>query len=111
MAPALIRPRGVERIATARALEAAARLPRTPDEGARSATAAAVNAAWHTLFLVRGGPGTDAGASRSGLERLLVRAGSALTRCGPGSGVEEETRLLSGWAADSARARRCPPCR
>ncbi|WP_234440666.1 hypothetical protein [Streptomyces rimosus] len=86
MAPALVRPRGPERIATARALEAAAGLLRSgpaaadtpggPDR-ARHATAAAVNAAWQTLFQVPGRT-PAAAAARAGLERLLVRAESAL---------------------------------
>ncbi|WP_406113153.1 FUSC family protein [Streptomyces sp. NBC_01014] len=76
MAPALVRPQGPERIAVARALEAAAGLWRAERTGAlpgRRATATAVNAAWHTLFLVPSGS-TD----RAGLERLLVHAESAL---------------------------------
>ncbi|MCR8578752.1 FUSC family protein, partial [Streptomyces sp. Isolate_219] len=92
MAPALIRPQGPERIVVARALEAAAGLLRTEaDSGggqpagvphARHATAAAVNAAWHTLFLVP--VRTPARAmARAGLERLLVRAESALGDTGP----------------------------
>ncbi|MYX09394.1 FUSC family protein [Streptomyces sp. SID8375] len=92
MAPALIRPQGPERIVVARALEAAAGLLRTEAEAdggqpagvphARHATAAAVNAAWHTLFLVPVRSPARAGA-RAGLERLLVRAESALGDTGP----------------------------
>ncbi|WP_326609558.1 FUSC family protein [Streptomyces scopuliridis] len=86
MAPGLFRPHGPERIAVARALEAAAALWRErPEEAAlaagrtvrvlpaRGATAGAVNAAWHTLFQVR-----RSDATRAGLERLLVHAESAL---------------------------------
>ncbi|WP_328332845.1 FUSC family protein [Streptomyces sp. NBC_00455] len=76
MAPVLLRPRGPERIAVARALEAAAALWRAEQRGSlpgRRATAAAVNAAWHTLFLVRSGD-----EERAALERLLVHAESAL---------------------------------
>nr|WP_272578526.1 MULTISPECIES: FUSC family protein [unclassified Streptomyces] len=87
MAPALIRPQGPERIVVARALEAAAGLLRT-EAGtgggqpagvphARHATAAAVNAAWNTLFLVPVRTPARA-AARAGLERLLVRAESTL---------------------------------
>ncbi|MFG2287300.1 FUSC family protein [Streptomyces sp. NPDC048595] len=88
MAPALVRPQGPERIATARALEAAAGLLRTePGAGgaaaagvahARHAAAAAVNAARHTLFLVPAARTPKQAAARSGLERLLVRAEAAL---------------------------------
>ncbi|MFI1158730.1 FUSC family protein [Streptomyces sioyaensis] len=95
MAPALIRPRGPERIVVARALEAASGLLRTEaDAGggaparvahARHATAAAVNAAWHTLFLIPvRTPATT--AARAGLERLLVRAESVLG--GTGHAIE-----------------------
>ncbi|MGY4940578.1 FUSC family protein [Streptomyces nigrescens] len=92
MAPALIRPQGPERIVVARALEAAAGLLRTEAEAdggqpagvphARHATAAAVNAAWHTLFLVPVRTPARA-AARAGLERLLVRAEAALGDTGP----------------------------
>ncbi|MFG7944802.1 FUSC family protein [Streptomyces cacaoi] len=125
MAPALVRPRGPERIATARALEAAARLLRAPGDGAaRAATAAAVNAAWHTLFAVSG-RSTAAALSRAGLERLLVRASAVLAgdghgpegtrdpdggRDGPGHGrgpadateteAEAEAVRLLGWARE-----------
>ncbi|UKY53756.1 FUSC family protein [Streptomyces inhibens] len=87
MAPSLVRPQGPERIATARALEAAAGLLRTESGAggvesagvahARHATAAAVNAAWHTLFLVPARTPAKA-AARARLERLLIRAESAL---------------------------------
>ncbi|MEW9515652.1 FUSC family protein [Streptomyces tubercidicus] len=91
MAPALIRPQGPERIVVARALEAAAGLLRT-EAGtgggapvgvahARHAAAAAVNAAWHTLFLVPART-PAAAAARAGLERLLVRAESVLGATG-----------------------------
>ncbi|MEX2970359.1 FUSC family protein [Streptomyces sp. C184] len=97
MAPALIRPRGPERIVVARALEAAAGLLRT-EAGAgggaptgvaharhATAAAAAVNAAWHTLFLVPvRTPATT--AARAGLERLLARAESVLG--GTGHAIE-----------------------
>ncbi|MFJ9412668.1 FUSC family protein [Streptomyces sp. NPDC101227] len=108
MAPALVRPRGPERIATARALEAAAGLLRTGvgaggTDGpgvahARHATAAAVNAAWHTLFLVPTHTPARA-AARGELERLLVRAESALG--GAGSGEADpvaEAELLAARA-------------
>ncbi|MEV5595552.1 FUSC family protein [Streptomyces sp. NPDC052496] len=113
MAPALVRPRGPERIATARALEAAAALLRTgpasddapagPDR-ARHATAAAVNAAWQTLFQVPGRT-TAAAADRSGLERLLVRAESALAA--PQADPAEAERCAA-WARDLRRGRALP---
>ncbi|MGW1377760.1 FUSC family protein [Streptomyces sp. NPDC002446] len=88
MAPALVRPHGPERIATARALEAAAALLRT-EAGAgaargagvahvRHAAATAVNAAWHTLSLVPAARTPEKAAARAGLERLLVRAEAVL---------------------------------
>ncbi|MFD5394880.1 FUSC family protein [Streptomyces sp. NPDC127097] len=116
MAPALIRPQGPERIVVARALEAAAGLLRTEAGSgggapagvahARHAAAAAVNAAWHTLFLVpMRTPGTA--AARAGLERLLIRAESALgstehagegaDRTAPYEAGAEADRL-GGWA-------------
>src|SRR5207248_10857213 len=103
MAPGLVRPRGPERIATARALEAAAGLLRTRAaagaEGdgaahARHTTAAAVNAAWHTLFLVPVRTPARA-AARAGLERLLVWAESAL---GDGAEAATEAERLREWA-------------
>ncbi len=126
MAPALVRPRGPERIATARALEAAAALLRTaPGPGgsapagtghARHATAAAVNAAWHTLFLVPARTPSKA-AARAGLERLLVRAESALGwpagvarhagECAGEHGGVEAGRL-DGWARELRRGRPLP---
>ncbi|MCB5905996.1 FUSC family protein [Streptomyces pinistramenti] len=106
MAPALIRPHGPERIATARALEAAAALLRTDPgggpaaAGARQATAGAVNAAWHTLFLVPARTPAKA-AARTGLERLLIRAESALEGpAGPGGAAAAEAELFGGWARE-----------
>ncbi|MCW7987235.1 membrane protein [Streptomyces platensis subsp. clarensis] len=113
MAPALIRPQGPERIVVARALEAAAGLLRTEAEAdggqpagvphARHATAAAVNAAWHTLFLVPVRTPARA-AARAGLERLLVRAESALGDTGPAieASAEAEPR--------DARFAKAEPC-
>ncbi|MFB6435370.1 FUSC family protein [Streptomyces sp. NPDC056411] len=154
MAPALVRPQGPERIATARALEAAAALLRTEsaagggttaggtaagaegavagdralagdgtaagegaamNEGAvagagtaasaeaaavgaapaqaRHAAAAAVNAAWHTVFLVPAARAPEKAAARAGLERLLVRAEAAL---GDPGGSEADAPLPAG---------------
>lgn len=107
MAPALVRPRGPERIATARALEAAAALLRTDgDDGAartRHAAAAAVNAAWHTLLAAPGAP--------AGLRRLLVRAEWALgTQPDAGDAREAaaEAGLCAGWARDLRGGRPVP---
>ncbi|MFE7313244.1 FUSC family protein [Streptomyces sp. NPDC057555] len=137
MAPALVRPRGPERIATARALEAAAGLLRAragaagaPPAGgtepakagdgeaaeaggtepvevarARHATAAAVNAAWHTLFLVPARTPEKA-AARAGLERLLVRAESALGGTPPDPAAE--AGRLGGWARELRSGRPLP---
>ncbi|WP_455681471.1 FUSC family protein [Streptomyces lydicus] len=117
MAPALVRPQGPERIATARALEAAAGLLRTESEvagaaaggaapgardvaQARHGAAAAVNAAWHTLFLVPPARTPEKAAARAGLERLLVRAEAALGDAGTEEeaqgGVGSEQHVLSG---------------
>ncbi|GAA3159097.1 hypothetical protein GCM10017688_00530 [Streptomyces ramulosus] len=103
MAPALVRPRGPERIATARALEAAATLLRAeaaardaaPGEAegavvrARQATATAVNAAWHTVFLVPARTPAKAEA-RAGLERLLIRAEAVLGGAADGHNGRDE---------------------
>ncbi|MBH5333814.1 FUSC family protein [Streptomyces pactum] len=119
MAPAAVRPHGPERIAVARALEAAAGLLRAPaDAGARHATAAAVNAAWHTLRSAprRTGarPGRRPGAAgrgsaarvRTGLARLLVRAESALA-AEVGDPAAEAERY-TGWARDLRSGRPLP---
>ncbi|MFE3881592.1 FUSC family protein [Streptomyces lydicus] len=180
MAPALIRPQGPERIAVARALQAAAGLLRTADRGiggaegtnraegtggaplgeaphggepagrepaggagrepsgngpagsgpaswkpadgeptgeeptgeepaavaqARHATAAAVNAAWHTLFLVPVHTPARA-AARAGLERLLVRAESVLGHDGRSAAGEAER--LGAWARELRSGRPLP---
>ncbi|GAA2309539.1 FUSC family protein [Streptomyces caniferus] len=145
MAPTLIRPHGPERIAAARALEAAAGLLRTEAGSrgaeaagveaarvelagaapvavqpagveparvesvgvaqARHATAAAVNAAWHTLFLVPARTPARA-AARAGLERLLVRAESALGHDGRTAAGEAER--LGTWARELRSGRPLP---
>ncbi|SDQ93360.1 MULTISPECIES: FUSC family protein [unclassified Streptomyces] len=169
MAPAVIRPQGPERIAVARALEAAAGLLRTAERGlggahgtggepaggklaggksaggkpaggagrelagdepagrepangepsggelareepagvaqARHATAAAVNAAWHTLFLVPV-PTPARAAARAGLERLLVRAESVLGHDGRSAAGEAER--LGTWARELRSGRPLP---
>ncbi|MFF2806250.1 FUSC family protein [Streptomyces sp. NPDC058000] len=121
MAPALVRPQGPERIATARALEAAAGLLRARADAvgtlptgdaeppgvahARHATAAAVNAAWHALFLVPTRTPAKA-AARAGLERLLVRAESALG--GVPRDAAAEAGRLGGWARELRSGRSLP---
>ncbi|WP_328336689.1 FUSC family protein [Streptomyces violaceus] len=78
MAPALVRPHGPERRATASALKAAAAYADTGGTGggharARAAGYAAVQAAWQSL-LSTGAPSR----TRRALERLVVRAEAAL---------------------------------
>ncbi|MFH8386930.1 FUSC family protein [Kitasatospora sp. NPDC018058] len=105
MAPALPRPYGPERIATARALEAAARLLRTapgaPDDASRTALVGAVDAARHSLAL-------SSPARRRALgdapERLLVHAEAALA--GPADPAAAER--YAAWARDLRRGRPLP---
>ncbi|MBD0670372.1 FUSC family protein, partial [Streptomyces sp. CBMA156] len=106
MAPALVRPYEPERIATARALEAAARLLRTDRDGpgaaaARTALLGAVEAAWQSLALSSPNRLRSLGDRP---ERLLVHAESALT--GPGR-AEDADRHLSR-ARDLRRDRPLP---
>ncbi|MGW7487709.1 FUSC family protein [Streptomyces sp. NPDC054786] len=125
MAPALIRPQGPERIAVARALEAAVGLLRTdPGSGgvepagmeppgmeppgvahARHTAAAAVNVAWHTLFLVPARTPSRA-AARTGLERLLVRAESVLGH--DARSAAGEAARLGAWARELRSGRPLP---
>ncbi|MEU7580951.1 FUSC family protein [Streptomyces sp. NPDC041068] len=101
MAPALVRPHGPERRATARALHAAAaytetRAARTAQdsgpaaEKARAAAAGAVHAAWQSL-LATGAPGV---AARRALARLVVRAEEALA-----APAAADPAALRSWAA------------
>lgn len=83
MAPALVRPDGPERIAAARALEAAARLPGADPH----ATAAAVGAARRALAC--------SPARTSTLAPFVARAEAALSTAG--NGPDEAERLRS-WA-------------
>ncbi|MFD8594307.1 FUSC family protein [Kitasatospora sp. NPDC059646] len=111
MAPALVRPFGPERILTARALEAAARLlssepARRP--AARTALAAAVNAARHAL--VPDAAPTVAEPRRrtaAGLERLLVRAESALASR-PAHPDPDAAGQYERWARELRRNRPLP---
>lgn len=91
MAPALVRPHGPERRATARALNAAAAYVSAGDgarERARAGAAAAVHAAWQSLLATGG-----RGAARRALERLVVRAEVALA-----APDDTDPALLRDWA-------------
>ncbi|MFE2992101.1 FUSC family protein [Streptomyces sp. NPDC059262] len=92
MAPALVRPHGPERRATARALNAAAAYVSAGDgarERARAGAAAAVHAAWQSLLATG-----RRGAARRALERLVVRAEVALA-----APADTDPALLRDWAA------------
>lgn len=101
MAPALVRPHGPERRATARALRAAAAYAEVAEvaegtdagaaaERARAAAAGAVHGAWQSL-LATGARGAEA---RRALARLVVRAEEALAH--PATAVPA---ALRSWAA------------
>ncbi|MEV7795040.1 FUSC family protein [Streptomyces sp. NPDC087512] len=96
MAPALLRPHGPERRATAHALNAAAAYADTRGTGdghaqARAAGYAAVQAAWQTLLSL---PVSGArAATRHALERLVVRAEVALA-----APADTDPEQLRGWA-------------
>ncbi|MFJ4440458.1 FUSC family protein [Streptomyces sp. NPDC088923] len=103
MAPGLLRPNGPERRATARALEATAALLMGEHSGpahdrARSAAAAAVEAAWHSLYAAR-----RRTPVRRALERLLVRAETALA-----SPQEADAALLADYASQVRGTRPLP---
>ncbi|ANB04990.1 hypothetical protein SAM40697_1029 [Streptomyces ambofaciens] len=94
MAPALVRPHGPERRATAQALRAAAAYADTRGSGhdpARAAGYAAVQAAWQTLLSL---PATGRGAAtRRALEHLVVRAEVALA-----APADTDPEPLRTWA-------------
>lgn len=111
MAPALVRPHGPERRATARALRAAAayvdaarteagadvtgaepgsRAERARAEHARAAAAGAVHAAWQSLLAT----GALTTAARRALARLVVRAEEAIA-----APEAADAEALRGWAA------------
>jgi uncharacterized membrane protein YccC len=96
MAPALVRPHGPERRATAQALNAAAAYAATrgTKDGhapARAAGYAAVQAAWQTLLSL---PATGTRATtRHALERLVVRAEVALA-----APADTDPERLRDWA-------------
>ncbi|AMW08933.1 hypothetical protein A4E84_05140 [Streptomyces qaidamensis] len=93
MAPALIRPHGPERRATAAALKAAAVCADTGGTGegharARAAGCAAVQAAWQSLLST-----SAPSRTRRALERLVVRAEVALA-----APTEADAERLRAWA-------------
>ncbi|MER8224658.1 FUSC family protein [Streptomyces sp. NPDC094143] len=93
MAPALVRPHGPERRATASALRAAAAYAETGGAGegharARAAGYAAVQAAWQSLLSTRAPSRT-----RRALERLVVRAEVALA-----APADADAGRLRAWA-------------
>ncbi|MEU6992246.1 FUSC family protein [Streptomyces sp. NPDC046465] len=98
MAPALVRPHGPERRATARALHAAAAYTDAAHadataaaaERARAAAAGAVHAAWQSLLAT----GARTTAARRALARLVVRAEEALA-----APDEADPAALRSWAA------------
>ncbi|MFC7810822.1 FUSC family protein [Streptomyces olivaceus] len=96
MAPALVRPHGPERRATAQALNAAAAYAATRGAGdghdaARAAGYAAVQAAWQTLLSL---PATGIRATtRRALEHLVVRAEVALA-----APADTDPERLRAWA-------------
>lgn len=95
MAPALVRPCGPERRATAQALNAAAAYAATQGTDddparARATAAAAIQAAWQSLLAT--GART---APRRALERLVVRAEVALA-----APADADPELLRTWARE-----------
>ena len=95
MAPALVRPYGPERRATAQALNAAATYAAAHGTGdddarARATAAAAIHAAWHSLLAT----GTRTPPRRA-LERLLVRAEVALA-----APADADPQRLRAWARE-----------
>ncbi|MEU0390846.1 FUSC family protein [Streptomyces chartreusis] len=91
MAPALVRPHGPERRATAAALRAAAAYADTGGTGearARAAGYAAVQAAWQSLLST-----SARSRTRRALERLVVRAEVALA-----APTEADAGRLRAWA-------------
>ncbi|MFG3225290.1 FUSC family protein [Kitasatospora sp. NPDC048194] len=106
MAPALWHPYGPERTATARALEAAARLLRTdpgaPDAAARTALVGAVDAARRSLAL--SSPARQRALGEEP-ERLLVHAEAALASPVDPAAAER----YAAWARDLRRGRRPVP--
>ncbi|MGW0792119.1 FUSC family protein [Streptomyces sp. NPDC002911] len=93
--PALWHREGPERLATARALDAAAAYAADPDARTRHAAAAAVQAAWQSLLAA--GRSTPV---RRALERLVVHAERALaTTAAEGHVAGADPAELRRWAA------------
>lgn len=96
MAPALLRPTGPERRASARALEAVAACAGPRPEGpardrARASAASAVHAAWQSLYATR-----RRTPVRRDLERLVVRAEVGLAdpaACDPATLLDHAARI------------------
>ncbi|WP_181011339.1 FUSC family protein [Streptomyces sp. SM10] len=104
-APALWHREGPERLATARALDAAAAHAEDPGARNRHAAAAAVQAAWQSL-LAAGRPTPV----RQELERLVVHAERALaTSALDGRAGGADPQELRGWAVRT-RGRGPVPC-
>ncbi|MFE4453543.1 FUSC family protein [Streptomyces sp. NPDC056796] len=93
--PALWHREGPERLATARALDAAAAYAADPGARSRHAAAAAVQGAWQSL-LASGRPTPV----RQGLERLVVHAERALATTSAG-GTAADPGELRRWAAQT----------
>ncbi|MFE6189513.1 FUSC family protein [Streptomyces sp. NPDC056465] len=95
--PALRRREGPERLATARALDAAAAYAEEPGPRTRHAAAAAVQAAWQSL-LAAGRPTPV----RQALERLVVHAERALATTTAGGHADAAgPEGLRGWAEET----------
>ncbi|OIJ93802.1 hypothetical protein BIV25_24115 [Streptomyces sp. MUSC 14] len=102
MAPGLLRPYGPERRATAQALNAAAAYAATDGTGdghakARAASAAAIHAAWQSLFAAR------PDRARRALEQLVVRAEVALA-----APADSDPARLRAWARELGGTGRVP---
>lgn len=93
MAPALVRPDGPQRIATVRALRAAAGYAAEPGPQRRAMAAALVHAAWESLLAVR-----TTSPTRRGLERLVAGAEAALARTGEAD--PQAAARLTAWAEE-----------
>ncbi|GHE03017.1 FUSC family protein [Streptomyces alanosinicus] len=106
MAPGLLRPYGPERRATAQALNAAAAYAETRGAAdgharTRSASAAAIHAAWQSLLAA----GARPDRTRRALERLLVRAEVALAAP---ADTDTDPARLRAWARELRGTGRIP---
>ncbi|MFF4528834.1 FUSC family protein [Streptomyces sp. NPDC001407] len=105
MAPGLVRPHGPERIATARALEAAARLLRADAEAAPRARHSVLVFTGAARAELRRATGRRRAEALAGLEALLVRAESASAGR---SDAHAEAELYDTWARDLRKGRALP---